>query len=400
MKNIKGFKDCYGCGVCAIVCSRKAITIQLNESGFYVPVLDSSLCTNCGLCAEVCAFNNDVKALDKCNIKAYGAWSNNSHVRNRCSSGGVGYELGRYLIKEGYKVCAVKYNTEKQRAEHYIAKDENELMLSVGSKYIQSYTVDAFKSINRKEKYLVTGTPCQIDSFRRYIRKFKVEDNFVLMDFFCHSVPSMLAWKKYVQFVEEKVGPIVYASWRNKFTGWHDSWAMAMDGAKSVADAADSNEFYDICVPEKKHSYNSRLSEGDIFYKLFLGDYCCNPACQKNCKYKYDSSSADIRIGDFWGQTYVNDEEGVSAVAAFTEKGNRILNLLDCTLIAHSFETVAEGQMKNNAKKAYVASLILKALKDEKTSEATISRLFKIESILRLPSRIINKLYRMLWIKK
>ena len=53
-------------------------------------------------------------------------------------------------------------------------------------------------SINKKEKYLVTGTPCQIDSFRKYIKKFRVEDNFVLMDFFCHGVPSKLVWDKYI----------------------------------------------------------------------------------------------------------------------------------------------------------------------------------------------------------
>ena len=53
------------------------------------------------------------------------------------------------------------------------------------------------------------------------------------MDFFCHSVPSYLAWKHYMKLVEEKVGKITYASWRNKFTGWHDSWAISMDDVKT-----------------------------------------------------------------------------------------------------------------------------------------------------------------------
>lgn len=71
-----------------------------------------------------------------------------------------------------------------------------ELIPSIGSKYIQSYTVDGFKAIDRKQKYLVTGTPCQIDSFRRYIRKFKKEENFILMDFF-------LSWCSFYVNVEE-----------------------------------------------------------------------------------------------------------------------------------------------------------------------------------------------------
>ena len=66
----------------------------------------------------------------------------------------------------------MRYNTELARAEHYIATTIDELRPSIGSKYIQSYTINGFSSINRKQKYLVTGTPCQIDSFRRYIRNF------------------------------------------------------------------------------------------------------------------------------------------------------------------------------------------------------------------------------------
>lgn len=377
MKSVKGIVNCFGCGVCAAACSRLAIKIELNDKGFYTPVVDDSICNNCGICKDVCSYAHEELANNQSPLKSYGAWSNDSNVRTRCSSGGVGYELGKFLLTEGYKVCGVKYNIDTQRAEHYIANDEEELRLSIGSKYIQSYTVDGFRAVNRKEKYLVTGTPCQIDSFRRYIRKFKVEQNFILMDFFCHSVPSMLAWKKYIQIVEEKVGPVVHASWRNKFTGWHDS--------------------YNINIVGNKHQYNSSLSQGDLFYKLFLGDYCCNPACQNNCKFKYDQSSADIRIGDFWGKTYQDDEDGVNALVAFTNKGDEIIQKLDCALVEYPFEIVAEGQMKCNVKSAYVSPLIYKALKRSNSSEKTINILFKLEAIIRLPKRVINRILKIVW---
>lgn len=399
MKSVKGIVNCFGCGVCAAACSRLAIKIELNDKGFYTPVVDDSICNNCGICKDVCSYAHEELANNQSPLKSYGAWSNDSNVRTRCSSGGVGYELGKFLLTEGYKVCGVKYNIDTQRAEHYIANDEEELRLSIGSKYIQSYTVDAFRTVNRKEKYLVTGTPCQIDSFRRYIRKFKVEKNFILMDFFCHSVPSMLAWKKYIQIVENKVGSIVYASWRNKFTGWHDSWAMALDGDRGSDTESRINwhDSYNINIVEKKHQYNSRLSQGDIFYRLFLGDYCSNPACQKNCKFKYDHSSADIRIGDFWGKTYQDDEDGVNALVAFTNKGDEIIQKLDCALVEYPFEIVAEGQMKCNVKSAYVSPLIYKALKRSNSSEKTINILFKLEAIIRLPKRVINRILKIVW---
>lgn len=368
MKNVGEVKNCYGCGVCATVCAKDAIKIELNPDGFYSPILDVRICVDCELCADVCAFLHNDLAVHNKPKSSYGAWSNNPMVRRRCSSGGVGYELGKHLLNHGYKACVVRYNAPKQKAEHYIAVNEEEFMPSIGSKYIQSYTVDGFKAINRKEKYLVTGTPCQMDSFRRFIRKFRIEDNFVLMDFFCHSVPSMLAWQKYLQIVEKQTGPVIYASWRNKFTGWHDSWAMAIDGdIESISDCDCDvwHNNYDIYTKEKSHFYNSRLSKGDLFYKLFLGDYCCNPACQKNCKYKYDKSSADIRIGDFWGATYAKDEEGVSSVIAFTDKGHEILKQLDCTFERHAFEVVAEGQMKKNVLKAPTYSIAMSFLKSK-----------------------------------
>ena len=48
MKNIREVKDCFGCGVCATVCSKNAIKIELNKEGFYVPTLNIDACSNCG----------------------------------------------------------------------------------------------------------------------------------------------------------------------------------------------------------------------------------------------------------------------------------------------------------------------------------------------------------------
>lgn len=399
VRNVAHVADCYGCGVCSTVCAKAAITLELNSDGFYAPILDTAKCVNCGLCAEVCAYLHEDLAVKNIPISSYGAWSNNQSIRRRCSSGGVGYELGKNLLSKGYKVCAVRYNVYEQRAEHYVATNEQEFMPSIGSKYIQSFTVDGFRAINRKEKYFVTGTPCQMDSFRRYIRKFKIEDNFVLMDFFCHSVPSMLAWKKYIQIVEKKTGPVIYASWRNKFTGWHDSWAMAIDGDNENASGCnkvDWHDSYNVYITEKKHSYNSRLSQGDLFYKLFLGDYCCNPACQKNCKYKYDKSSADIRIGDFWGPTYAKDEDGVSSVISFTDKGDEVLKQLDCTFEKHPFDIVAEGQMTKNAGKHFLAGLISFWLKSSHVNGFIVKIVFFLDWLWRLPKRVIVKLMSVL----
>lgn len=380
--NISKVHDCYGCGVCATACSRKIINLILDSDGFYVPhISDVSKCTNCGICTEVCAYLHDNLSLQNPEIHPYAAWSKDHLVRRKCSSGGVGFEIGKYLLGQGYKVCGVRYDAGKNRAEHYIATSVEELIPSVGSKYIQSYTVDGFKAINRRAKYLVTGTPCQIDSFRRYIQKFRCEDNFVLLDFFCHGVPSMLIWKKYTEWAEKRVGKITYASWRNKWTGWHDSWVMGIDGERH-GEKINWHDSYDMLIRERKSCVESRMSQGDMFYALFLGNLCLGKQCYTHCKYKYDKSSADIRIGDMWGDTYKDNEDGVSCAIAFTNLGKTVLTNLNCEIIPYSFEIVASGQLKKSLVfPRYIRKLLIIGAKKK----------WILINILALASRAVNR---------
>lgn len=380
--NISKVHDCYGCGVCATACSRKIINLILDSDGFYVPhISDVSKCTNCGICTEVCAYLHDNLSLQNPEIHPYAAWSKDHLVRRKCSSGGVGFEIGKYLLGQGYKVCGVRYDAGKNRAEHYIATSVEELIPSAGSKYIQSYTVDGFKAINRRAKYLVTGTPCQIDSFRRYIQKFRCEDNFVLLDFFCHGVPSMLIWKKYTEWAEKRVGKITYASWRNKWTGWHDSWVMGIDGERN-GEKINWHDSYDMLIRERKSCIESRMSQGDMFYALFLGNLCLGKQCYTHCKYKYDKSSADIRIGDMWGDTYKDNEDGVSCAIAFTNLGKTVLTNLNCEIIPYSFEIVAAGQLKKSLVfPRYIRKLLILGAK----------RKWILINILALASRAVNR---------
>ena len=334
MNNVSTIRDCYGCGVCAIACGRKLIRIEEDKDGFYAPRIDEiERCTDCGLCSKVCAYQH--KDVVDCNHdpQAFAAWSLDEDIRNSCSSGGVGFEIAKQGIERGYKFCGCRYNPHMNRAEHYIATTEAEWKASMGSKYIQSYTAEAFGRLNRKEKCLVTGTPCQIDSLRRYLRLFNAEERFVFLDFFCHGVPSKLIWDKYLASVEQHLGPVSSVTWRDKEQGWHDSWVMVLS-AHTIGG---------------EQSYHSRSSQGDAFYQLFLGNQCLGKACYHHCKYKHLNSAADIRIGDLWGKTYESDEKGVSALVAMTARGRQIIaetTTIQC--VAHENDVVTEGQMKHH----------------------------------------------------
>ena len=47
-----------------------------------------------------------------------------------------------------------------------------------------------------------------------------------------------------------------------------------------------------------------------------------------------------------WGNTYKNDEYGVTACVAFTQRGADVLQHCHCELVEYPFEQVAEGQIK------------------------------------------------------
>ena len=200
------------------------------------------------------------------------------------------------------------------------------------------------------------------------------------MDFFCHGVPSYLLWKKYSDEVSKIIGEIVSVRWRNKTNGWHDSWDINIHG-KKYERAIDWHDSYNLLIREKKTFISSRWSQGDLFFKMFLSNSCLGKACYDHCKYKGNYSSADIRIGDLWGKTYSSEEKGVSSVIAFTERGNRILKTVNCTLNEHTYETIVEGQLQHKLKKPLTLSLVYWLLQTKLPLKLT----FYVVQFTRLP---------------
>ena len=136
-----------------------------------------------------------------------------------------------------------------------------------------------------------------------------------------------------------------------------------------------------------------------MFYRLFLSDACLGRACYDKCKFKYDKSSADIRIGDLWGQAYRDNEDGVSAAIAFTDKGDEVLRQCGCTLVEHPFEVVAEGQMKTSPVRGAAYRRIRSALNDPRRSMDSVYQSYlrflrtrKWKDALKHPLRTLVKL--------
>lgn len=284
---------CTGCGVCVAVCPQKCLDIKYNEYGFLEYVKDEDRCTHCGLCKKVCAQlkSSNVTLIDK---KLFSFYSYDKNVLAKSSSGGFAYEISKMGLENGYKIVGCTYDYTTNSAKHIVVNNLKELDKLSGSKYLQSYTKEAFEDILKLDKAIVIGTPCQIAALNNLLEVKKIRKNFILIDLICHGVPSYLLWSKYLA-TKKNISDVQF---RNKKFGWRIK-AITTDGK--------------ILEKERK----------SLFYDFFLIGNIYNETCYE-CKYRV-TSCADIRIGDFWGPKFKNNKNGVSMVLAITELGKEVI---------------------------------------------------------------------------
>lgn len=359
--------ECTSCQMCSAVCSRNAIVIRLNEDGFYRPYVDENICTDCGLCTLVCyKYDNDIKVTsseDVEKIDVYSAQHVSDTLLEKVTSGGVADVLAKELIDQGFVCVGVTYNEDNHRAEHIMASTIRETDAFRGSKYIQSYSVDAFKYLVkniRTTKFAVFGLPCHIYAINKFLMLRNQRDNCILVDLFCHGCPSMHLWTKYEQDIKRLVGNKKFddVQFRSKVKGW---------GTFHVAIGIDGKNAF-VSTPRK-----------DEFYSLFFSDMVLNDACS-DCLLRSTMEYTDIRLGDFWGKRYLNNKKGVSAVAIVSERGEQVFKA-----IMDSFKTEKSSMKEVLVKQSYgivyspdstIRKMLLDALKDKDKSLKGIEELY------------------------
>jgi len=290
--------NCSGCGACFLVCKNKAIKFIINEQGFYSPKVDEEKCVLCGMCKKVCIDAVGVEA-KKLNVyENYIATAKVQNVNNRSSSGGIAYILAKKALENGYAVCGVHYNQNTESAEHLIITNENkeELHKLQGSKYLQSYTVEAFANIINFDKAIVFGTPCQIGGLNKVLNLLGKRERFILVDIFCHGVPSNLLWKNHLSYLKKK----------NMIND--NEMAYFRDKKKYVLKIGDKYE--------KSYQY-------DAFYYFFLRSLVNNRACYI-CPYRR-SGLSDIRLGDFTNSKFSKLKYSPSNVIINTDMGKKVI---------------------------------------------------------------------------
>ena len=306
--------SCSGCGACAAVCPKNAVRLKLDSAGFLTADVQESTCIHCGVCRQVCNRFEEYKGRKSLyDSRLYALQSSSSETIKKCSSGGVAHELAAMAVRKNYKVIGAVYNLDTNQVIHEIVNTEEDIGCLDGSKYLQSNPASAFRKAvleAREDKtscFYVFGTPCQIAGMDKVLRYYKIRDQFLLIEIFCHGVPSYKLWERSCRKIAKRLGTNKFNSvlFRYKKKDWH-TYCLKVEA-------------------EGKEYYGAR--ETELFWQVFFENILLGDACYE-CQARKERSSADLRIGDYWGVRFQNHTDGVSAVFTCTVQGEKVIHEL------------------------------------------------------------------------
>lgn len=299
---------CTGCSACADVCPKQCIAFK-PKGMFLYPEIDEELCIGCERCMKACPVvtpkDNERNSFTQ---HYFLAVNRDEEERMKATSGGVGGALAKYAIEQGYYVCGASFDGEWY-LRHTVSNTLELLDKIRGSKYLQSDTTGIFREIlslvDKGEKILFIGTPCQVEALLRVIPK-RLHSQLLTCAIICHGVPSPLVWKEYVKFLEKKhKSKLVNYNFRSKAKGW----------GRLFIDYR-FNKGSKIVVPSWRNHFHT-----------WFGKHLTLRECCLHCVYRQEQRLSDITIGDFWGIERVlphyNASKGASALVTSSERGQQ-----------------------------------------------------------------------------
>lgn len=296
-------KKCCGCGACAHKCPKRCISMQMDEEGFYYPIVDSLQCIECGVCRKICPINRPIKKRPPCS--AYAMQNKDITVLTHGSSGGVFGALAHKVIVNGGVVFGARFDSNWDVILAY-EESLSGLPNFYGSKYVQVKPHNVYDDVARFLKagrvVLFSGTPCQIAGLKSSLSSNDCE-NLILVEIACHGVPSPLLWRRFL--AEVNIDNIRDIRFRDKRNGWKDYRLSILGGI-------------DIQKEYTKGIYDCPYLHG------FVKNLTQRPSCY-SCRFKQGKSGADITMGDFWsigedGMSF-DKNKGVSAVVFWSKRG-------------------------------------------------------------------------------
>lgn len=324
-KVICASEECTGCCACYNICPKNCITMEENELGHIIPIIDEDTCINCNLCSNMCPVNKKVEA--RISKDAYVVWNLDESDRVNSASGGAASVFSRYFIENNGVVFGCKID-EDLNILHGCAERVSEIEIFKGSKYVQSYIGNAYKEAKKKLEANINviffGTPCQIAGLNNYLSKeYK---NLTTIDIVCHGVPPKKYLKEHIENINKNN--------KKKITN------VTFRGKYNFLFTAYSNDYI---------IYQNSNWE-DIYFRGFTYGLYHRDCCYK-CKYSNPKRVSDLTIGDFHGlgKKVKFDNKGVEKVSLLminTPKGEKLFE--ECKgMLFYEKRTVEEAVAGN-----------------------------------------------------
>ena len=301
-------KACCGCRACEQSCHKHAIAFNEDEEGFLQPHVDQDKCVNCGKCLKACP----IHTVNVCHEeqKGYAAKTTSGDDLKECSSGGLFYEMAKFVFGQKGVVCGCGID-DSLMPRHVIATSLEEAKQLRGSKYVQSIIGNIYTQIKAYlDKGVIvffTGVPCQVAGLKNFLTK--EYDNLYCVDIICHGVPSRKLYAAYLKWLSEKYGELSSVEFRSKK---RHQWSLTLN------------------VTAKKNGCTKeylKIASLDPYYYNFLEGNTYRESCYA-CPYSQSGRPGDITIGDFWGIENTHPElfdiRGVSCALVNSEKGRQL----------------------------------------------------------------------------
>ena len=186
----KGY--CLGCGLCHVVDQNCSI---LEKNGNLISSYNKKgkghivVCPAAGY--DIVNLGKSIHSAKKYNYEL--GWFNklilvqsvDKSILRKASSGGAMTTIALYMLEKGYAdgVICTKYsytNPNSPRPITFIARTKEELLQAQGSKYCPTSPLSILGRLNKDEKYVLIGTPCQIAGWQSYKKEFAPSVNIVL----------------------------------------------------------------------------------------------------------------------------------------------------------------------------------------------------------------------------
>lgn len=331
MIDIKNKQDCCGCWACYNACPKHCIEMVEDEEGFLYPQVSRDVCVDCALCEKVCPILNAEKEDTPHEQKGYLLQHKDEKIRHESTSGGAFTAIASWIIRQGGIVFGAGYKKGTFTVVHQAVEREEDLGVFRSSKYVQSLIGDTYSQVKKAlvggRLVCFSGTPCQIEGLRHYLRGREYE-NLVCVDLVCRGIPSPRILAHYIEAQNAAIGGrFTNVLFRDKYYGYYYS-------------------SFSIYNEDKSKDYHKGV-DSNAYLRAFFANLSDRPSCY-DCRFKKRYRHSDLTIWDCFPIekfTKELDGKGTTRVLVQTEKGRKVMEAIkaDVRLVEVSADKLTTG---------------------------------------------------------